>query len=168
MKEKRYYFSGTLAENLTIQFEGEEFHHLTNVMRQRVGDKICLFNGDGNFYFAELKSINKKYADIFVERKEVSINEPTIKLDVYQALAKGDKMSLVMQKITEIGASELCLFESDFCDVKSNTNKQDRMDSISISAAKQCGRATIVKYIVGYKIKEVAEKIKDYDAFFFA
>ena len=168
MKEKRYYFNGTLKENKTIQFEGEEFHHLTNVMRQRVGDKICLFNGDGNFYFAQIKTINKKYADIFIERKEESTSEPIIKLDVYQALAKGDKMSLVMQKITEIGASQMCLFESDFCDVKAGTNKQERMDSISISAAKQCGRATIVKSSGVYKIKEVAEKIKDYDAFFVA
>ena len=168
MKEKRYYFSGKLAENKMIEIEGEEFHHLTNVMRSRVGDKICLFNGDGNFYFAEIKTINKKYAEVFVSRKEESKNEPTIKLDVYQALAKGDKLSLIMQKITEIGASELCLFESDFCDVKAGTNKQERMDSISISAAKQCGRASIVKSSGIYKIKDVAEKIKDYDAFFVA
>ena len=87
-------------------------------------------------------------------------------LAVYQALAKGDKLSLVMQKITELGASELCLFESTFCDVKAQSNKQERMDSISVSAAKQCGRTTIVKSSGVYSIKEVAEHIKNYDAFF--
>ena len=168
MKEKRYYFDGELFENKTVLFEGEEFHHLTNVMRTRVGENVCLFNGNGNFYFAEVKSINKKNAELFVSRKEISTNEPTIKLSVYQALAKGDKLSLIMQKITEIGASELCLFESDFCDVKSNTHKQERMDSISISAAKQCGRATIVQTTGVLKINQIAEKIKDYDAFFVA
>ena len=73
-----------------------------------------------------------------------------------------------MQKITEIGASELCLFESKFCDVKSNTHKQERMDSIAVSAAKQCGRATIVETSGIYQLKDVANMIKDYDAFYVA
>ncbi len=49
MKEKRYYTNQSLQENSVITIDGEEFHHMTNVMRSRVGDKICLFNGDGNF-----------------------------------------------------------------------------------------------------------------------
>lgn len=168
MKEKRYYFNGDLCENSYIVIDGEEFHHLTNVMRTRVGDRICLFNGNGNFYFAEVKTINKKNAEIYIDKKEESTNEPTIHLSVFQALAKGDKLSLIMQKITEIGASELCLFESDYCDVKAHSNKQERMDNISVSAAKQCGRATIVESKGIYKIKDIAEMIKDYDAFFVA
>ena len=168
MKEKRYYYNGNLTENSTIILDGEEFHHLTNVMRSRTNDKICLFNGDGNFYFAEIKAINKKNAEIFITRKEESKNEPTIHLSVFQALAKGDKLSLIMQKITEIGATELCLFESDFSDVKAHSNKQERMDSISVSAAKQCGRATLVESSGIYKIKDIAEMIGDYDAFYVA
>ena len=168
MKEKRYYTEQQLKENSTIIIDGEEFHHMTNVMRSRVGDKICMFNGDGNFYFAEIVAISKKQAEIKINRKEVSKNEPKGKIAVFQALAKGDKMSLVMQKITELGATDMCLFESEFCDVKSNTHKQERLDSVSVSAAKQCGRATIVETSGIYKIKEVADMIKDYDAFFVA
>ena len=168
MKEKRYYTNQSLNENSYIIIDGEEFHHMTNVMRSRADDKICLFNGDGNFYFAEIKNIAKKQADVFVSKKEASKNEPKGNLTLFQALAKGDKMSLVMQKITELGATHMCLFESDFCDVKSNTHKQDRLDSISISASKQCGRATIVESSGIYSIKDVANMIKDYDAFFVA
>lgn len=168
MKEKRYYFDGNLADNSTVCLEGEEFHHLTNVMRTRVGEKVCLFNGDGNFYFAEVLQINKKSADIKIERVEASENEPKINLTVYQALAKGDKMSLVMQKITEIGASTMRLFESTFCDVKGNTHKQDRLENISISAAKQCGRASIVNTEGVFSVKQMAEQIKEFDAFFVA
>ena len=168
MKEKRYYFDGNLSAGSLISLEGEEFHHLTNVMRSRVGEKVCLFNGDGNFYFAEIVSINKKYADIKVERFEPSQNEPNVNLTVYQALAKGDKMSLVMQKITEIGACTMRLFESTFCDVKTNTHKQERLENVSIAAAKQCGRASIVKSEGIFTVKQMAEQIKDFDAFFVA
>lgn len=168
MKGKRYFYSGELLSNTIINLEGEEFHHLSNVMRSRVGDEVILFNGDGNFYYSEIKSINKKYAEIFIKKQVKSENEPTICFDLYQALAKGDKLSLIMQKITELGANSLCLFESKFCDVKASTNKIDRMDSIAISASKQCGRATITKTEGIYLVKEVAQKIKDYDAFFVA
>ena len=168
MKEKRYYFNGTIYLNSVIMLEDEEFHHLVNVMRSKVGENVCLFNGDGNFYFGEVKSINKKNAEIIIKSCIKSTSEPNVKLTIYQALAKGDKMSLVMQKITEIGASNLMLFESEFCDVKANTHRQDRLDSISISASKQCGRATIVNTNGIYKFKDVIEHIKDYDAFYVA
>lgn len=168
MKEKRYYFDGNIKVGKIIVLEGDEFHHLTNVMRSRIGERVCMFNGDGTFYFGNVKTIAKKFAEIEITDKQVSENEPKIKLSVYQALAKGDKLSLIMQKISEIGASELCLFESKFCDVKSNTHKQERMDSIAVSAAKQCGRASITKTSGIYSIKEVANQIKDFDAFYVA
>ena len=168
MKEKRYYYEGNLAIGKIIALEGDEFHHLANVMRSRVGERVCIFNGDGIFYFGNVKTISKKYAEIEITDETKSNSEPEIELSVYQALAKGDKLSLIMQKITEIGASELALFESKFCDVKSNTHKKERMDSIAVSAAKQCGRASITKNSGIYSIKEVASHIKDFDAFYVA
>lgn len=168
MKEKRFYYNGEIFEGSNIVLEDEEFHHLANVMRARIGDSVCIFNGNGNFYFGKITQINKKNAEIHINSVQKSENEPKIQLTIYQALAKGDKLSLVMQKITEIGASNLVLFESDFCDVKSNTGKQDRLDSISVSASKQCGRATIVKTTGIFDIKQCANQIKNYDAFFVA
>ena len=168
MKEKRYFYDNNLKVNSTITLEGDEFHHLTNVMRSRVGERVCLFNGDGIFYFGNVKTISKKYAEIEIVESQESNNEPTINLTVYQALAKGDKLSLIMQKITEIGATELALFDSKFCDVKANTHKQERMESIAISAAKQCGRASITKTTGIHSIKQVAQQIKDFDAFYVA
>lgn len=168
MKEKRFYINEELFEGKNVCLEGEEFHHLANVMRARIGDSVCLFNGNGKFYFGKITQINKKNAEILIQNEQISQNEPKIKLTIYQALAKGDKLSLVMQKITEIGASNLCLFESEFCDVKSNTGKQERLDNISISAAKQCGRASLVQTSGIFNIKQVAEQIKDYDAFYVA
>lgn len=168
MKEKRYFYNDILTIGKTIILDGDEFHHLSNVMRSRIGERVCLFNGDGTFYFGNVKTIAKKHAEIDVTEKIKSESEPEIELSVYQALAKGDKLSLIMQKITEIGASELCLFESKFCDVKSNTHKQERMDSIAISASKQCGRASITKSSGIFTIKQIAEQIRDFDAFYVA
>jgi len=168
MKEKKFFYNGNININSNLTLADEEFHHLSNVMRARVNDKVCLFNGDGNFYYGEITEIAKKFAKIHIDNVEESENEPKFQIDVYQALAKGDKLSLVMQKITELGASNLYLYESDFCDVKANSNKQERMDSVSISASKQCGRATFVNSYGVLKIKDIVDKINEYDKFFVA
>ncbi len=168
MKEKRYFFEGEIAINQTVLLEGDEFHHLSNVMRAKVGENVALFNGDGFFYVGKIKTISKKYAEIFIENKVQSENEPKVNLTVFQALAKGDKLSLIMQKITELGASKLVLFESKYCDVKANTNKAERMEQISISASKQCGRSTFVKSEGVLKLNQITQIISQFDAFFVA
>ncbi len=168
MKEKRFYFEGELSANMVIEMVGEEFHHLANVMRAKTGDKVCLFNGNGNFYLGKITEITKKYANIDVLEEKVSESEPKIKLTVFQALAKGDKLSLIMQKITELGASKLALFESKFCDVKANTGRQEKLSLVSAQAAKQCGRASLVETEGVLKLSQIAEKIKEYDDFFVA
>lgn len=168
MKEKIYYYNGELELSNEIVLEGEEFHHLSNVMRARNGDKLILFNGNGVFYHAEISELAKKYAKIKILSEEQSKNEPKVHLTIFQALAKGDKLSLVMQKITELGASELAIFDSEFCDVKANTTRVDRLETIAISASKQCKRATITKQSGVYKLSAVAKLIPDFDAFYVA
>lgn len=168
MKEKRYYYGGAISVGKSVLLEGEEAHHLINVMRQRVSERVCLFNGNGNFYFGNIKSENKKSVEIEIVECRQSENEPTVQIDVFQALAKGDKLSLIMQKITELGATNLFLFESKFCDVKAQFNKRERMDLISVSAAKQCSRATIVSSSGIFDIDNICKMIAEYDAFIVA
>lgn len=168
MKEKIYYYNGELIVGDKILLEGEEFHHMTNVMRARNGEKIILFNGNGSFYHAEIVELAKKYANIKILSEEKSRNEPKVSLTVFQALAKGDKLSLIMQKITELGASELAIFDSEFCDVKANTTRVDRLETIAISAAKQCKRASITNQSGVYKLSEIEKMIPDFDAFYVA
>lgn len=168
MKEKLYFINQDLKQTQTVTIDGDEFHHLANVMRSRVGDRVCLFNGDGYFYFGNITAIEKKYAQIKIDDTKKSDHEPRVKIDIYQALAKGDKLSLITQKISELGATGLYLFDSKYCDVKPNTTKHERLETIAISASKQCGRATVLSVNGILKFNETLEKIKDYDKFFVA
>lgn len=166
MKLKRYYIGRPLAVNSAVILEGEEFHHMANVMRTRVGESVELFCGDNYDYIGVVEEIGKKSAQILVKEKRANICNPKIGIDVFQALAKGDKLSLIMQKITELGAHKLVLFESKFCDVKANSKKPERLESISISACKQCGRSTPVKLEPEIlKIGKIKNIIKEYDTF---
>ena len=165
MKLKRYYYDGVLNTNTQVNLEGDEFRHLSSVMRTKVGDNVELFCGDGYVYLARVDEITKRYATIFVINKTKSTAEPTIELDVYQALAKGEKLSLITQKITELGATRLYLFDSKFADVKANTHKAERLDAITVSACKQCGRTIPLEIHGVIKVEDMAKAVKNYDEF---
>lgn len=166
MKLKRYYINKNLFSLQNVVLDGDEFHHMTNVMRTRVGDNVELFCGDNYNYIARVDDIQKKQALLTILQTQPNMCEPTLKLDVYQALAKGDKLSLIAQKITELGASGLYVFSSKFCDVKANTGRVDRLENITISASKQCGRSSILKISDVIDIKQVCKNIKNYDKFY--
>lgn len=139
MKYKRFFTNRSDLESGILQ--GEEFNHAINVMRLRVNDIISLFCGDDFDYIARITSITKK--NVRFKMVETLKNEANPKLDItlIQALAKGDKLEFIAQKSTEIGSTTLIPFHSEFCDVKPNTSRVERLEKISIGACKQCGRS---------------------------
>lgn len=168
MKDKIFFCEKGLKENCKISLDGEEHRHLSLVMRAKVGDNVTLICGDNYFYKGKILAITKNYTEILIESKEESCSEPKINLTVFQALAKGDKISLITQKISELGATDLYLFESKFSDVKRNTQNHERLKSIAISASKQCKRAKILNINRELSLREVAGMIKNYDKFYLA
>src|SRR5207249_4366986 len=55
----RFYTNSPLAPGPFV-LQGAEAHHLATVRRFRAGDRVCLFNGDGHEYPAEVVATNKK------------------------------------------------------------------------------------------------------------
>ena len=168
MKLKRYYIDSKLEEGLIVKLEGEEYHHMKNVMRSRVGDEVVLFNGSDKDAVCEILSLDKNWATLKILNVCKNQSEPTINLTLYQAVCKGDKLSLITQKITEIGASNLCVFYSKFTDIKDNTSKLDKLERVSISASKQCGRSSILNVSGVISFAELVENIKSQDKVFVA
>src|SRR5207248_9238947 len=64
-----------------------------------------------------------------------------------QALARGEKMDLVIQKATELGASRIMPLAADRAVVKleqeRGLSRADRWRRIAREAARQCGRADV-------------------------
>ncbi len=168
MKLKRYYTNSNLAENQIITLDGEEYHHLKNVMRTNVGDHVLLFNGTSTEAEGEVKSLSKQSGEILVLKTEENKSEPTVCLTLYQAVCKGEKLSLITQKITELGATAMTVFYSDYTDIKDKTSKLEKLEKVSISACKQCGRSSILKIDGVLSFAQMAEKLSKHDKVFVA
>jgi len=163
---KRFYLTEQEFNSGTIF--GEEYNHIKNVLRMKEGDLFIAFINTEEDYTCKITSIDKKEIRFEVVSSSKNVANPKIQIDVFEALAKGEKMELIAQKLTEIGVSNIYPLYIKNCDVKPNTTKTQRLEKIIISAAKQCGRSklTFVHEIVDFK--KSLNILKNYDLVLFA
>ena len=59
---QRYFIDTIDLSNKTASIEGNDFHHLKNVMRHRVNDKIIICNLEGLCYYSEITEFTSNSA----------------------------------------------------------------------------------------------------------
>ena len=147
MRTPRFYQTYSLAVNSIIELDDGAVQHISRVLRMKVAEHITLFNGDGNEYLAELVSVEKRS----VEAKILSSTQPNrtskLKVDIGQAISRGDRMDYAIQKSTELGMHSLTPLMSDRTEVKLKTDrlakKQQQWQQLAISACEQSLRTDV-------------------------
>jgi len=122
-------------------------HHLTTVLRKKVGFVFKLFNGNGTEFSAKIIRIEKKKVDIeIIEALHTEI-EAKLKLNLLIALSKGERMEFALQKAVELGVHSITPLISERTVVRLSTErlerKMDQWRKIIISACEQSGRCRI-------------------------
>lgn len=98
----RFFIAPEALQVDPVIIEGDAHHHLRNVLRVKPGAKVLLLDGNGNYCSTEIVSIEAKQSTAKVLGRG---NKPHqgLKITLMQALPKGDKFDLVLQKGTELG-----------------------------------------------------------------
>ena len=134
-------------ENNKVTITGDDAFHISRALRMAKGEHITVCDMQCNEYDCVLSEFNPDsvVADIIAEKK--IDNEPRVKVFLFQALPKGDKLDTVIQKAVECGVFEITPFESERCVVKvkpdAEAKKTERRNRIALEAAKQCGRGYV-------------------------
>jgi len=148
--------------------DGGEHNHLKNVLRLLEGDKIvCIINDDFDYHCKILK-IEKNETICEMIKKEKNPANPKRKVTVFQALTKKDNMHLIVQKLNELGVSNLHPFESEFTTVKDKNNKQDKLQEVSFQSSKQCGRSMSMKVEKTLSFKNMIAILNNFEIVIFA
>lgn len=139
----RFYCPLPLSIGDTIDLPDEAAHHVF-VLRQNVGDKICIFNGEGGSYVATLTEVGKKKVGAEVKVFLPEECELPYSLNLVQALPEASKMDWIIEKAMELGVSAIQPLAAQRCVVKLSAEraekKQAHWQGIIIAAAEQCGR----------------------------
>ena len=134
-------------EERTIAVVGEDAFHIARSLRMAVGDTLTVCDGEGKDYECTLIRIRDDRVDCEIKASDACPAEPPYNAVVYQALVKGERLDVAIQKSVEFGASAIIPFESSRCIVRMKGEKEgaksQRRRRIAEEAAKQCGRGII-------------------------
>ena len=139
----------------TIILVGENAAH-AKVLRLKQGEEVLVCDGQGNECVCVVEYFDGSNMRLSVRERRESVTEAAVKVSVFMALPKADKLEHVIQKATELGAWEIVTFPTARCvsrpDDKSLQKKLERWQKIAASAAEQCGRGMIpaVRYLTNY------------------
>lgn len=147
----RFFVDADILIQDEIVLTGENAAH-AKVLRLKPGEQLLICDGSGKECLCTVAAVSGSEFILNVESRRDSISEPNVKVSVYMAFPKADKLEHVIQKATELGAYEIVTFPSSRCvskpDEKSLKKKQERWQKIAASAAEQSGRGRIPEVLV--------------------
>ena len=130
---------------------GENAQH-AKVLRLKAGEEVLVCDGQGRECRCEVTEVSAGELVLKTLEYRDSATEAAVKVSVYMAFPKADKLEHVIQKATELGAYEIVAFPSGRCiskpDDKSLKKKLERWQKIAASAAEQSGRGRIPEVLV--------------------
>lgn len=132
-----------------ILLMGDNARHVSLSLRMRVGDPIILCDGHGHDHHCVISYIDRECVKVDVISVDDSSAEPPYSVTLFQSLAKGEKMDLIIQKAVELGVFEIVPVESERSVVKMlgggerTLKKIARWQKISDEASGQCGRGIL-------------------------
>lgn len=143
----RFFVSEEQIKGDVVTIVGDDAHHISRSLRMAVGENITVCDGKKE-YSCVLENFSDNVIAKIIKSCEVKSEMPC-RIKLFQALPKGDKLDMIIQKAVECGAFEITTFESERCIVRSKTDSEDkkleRRSRIAFEAAKQCGRGIIPK-----------------------
>jgi 16S rRNA (uracil1498-N3)-methyltransferase len=144
----RFYVPGASGSGQVVALPEDEAQHLTRVLRLGQGAPISVFDGRGHEFGAVVEKAGKNEVLVVVgpEQKPPAA-EPRTAVTLVQAVLKGDKMDDVIRDAVMMGVAAIQPTITVRSEARLSTvvkaGRQERWQKIAISAAKQCGRATV-------------------------
>ncbi|MDC3413338.1 16S rRNA (uracil(1498)-N(3))-methyltransferase [Aquibacillus sp. 3ASR75-11] len=144
---QRYFVSEENLLSDKIVIKGEDVHHIVKVMRMNEGDKIICNVLDGRAAVCQIQSVSDASVVTTVLTWETNYTQLPINVTIAQGLPKGDKLELVLQKGTELGAHEFLPFQAQRSivkwDSKKMKKKMERYRKIVKEASEQSHRNNV-------------------------
>jgi len=147
MREIRIYLEPPLRAGDDIELDARASGHLVRVLRRRAGDRFTAFDGLGHEAEAELTEASRRgtcRARIGPPR-EVRRESP-LRIELIQAVARGDKMDDVVRKSVELGVAAIRPVLTARTEVRLDADggrKLERWRGIMLAACEQSGRTVV-------------------------
>ena len=136
----RLYVPAPLRAGALVALGRDQAHYLANVMRQRAGDRIALFNGRDGEWAAEITAAGKREVTLTCRERLRAQSEPP---DLWLCFApvKKARTDFIAEKACEMGCRRLIPVFTRH--TNSERVRTDRLAAHAIEAAEQCGLLSV-------------------------
>lgn len=161
---QRYFVNVNQLNKNIITISGNDVHHIKNVMRMQVGDKvICAC--DKKAFLCEISEISDNVKCNILEdiTKNTALNS---KVTIAQGLVRREKTEEVVRRLTELGCTNyipLIMKRSIIKIDKINDFKLDRYQKIIKEASEQSQRNDLMNISSIKSIHDLINESNDYD-----
>jgi len=148
----RLFVRTPLLEGGSVELDAGQANYLGNVMRLGAGAELLVFDGVSGEWLARVAEVGKKRMTLAVERRT---REPETIPDVWLAFApvKRAQTDWLVEKATELGVARLLPVMTQR--TVAERVKLERLQTIAIEAAEQCGRTRLPEIAEPLTLKQL-------------
>jgi len=144
MRIPRIFVAETLALGQQMPLPDQAARHVNQVLRLSVGCSLIIFNGKGGEFAAKIVEVQKRQVLVSLdEYREVGAESP-LRIHLGQAISRGERMDIALQKSVELGVTEITPLFTERCNVKLPADRlakrMEHWQGVIESACEQCGR----------------------------
>ncbi|HWC55420.1 MAG TPA: 16S rRNA (uracil(1498)-N(3))-methyltransferase [Sphingomicrobium sp.] len=161
----RLFVRQPLNVGTTIALDPNQANYLGNVLRLGLGAELLVFDGLSGEWLARVADAGKKRMTLSVERQ---MRESESIPDVWLAFApvKRAQTDWLVEKATELGVARLIPVMTQR--TVAERVRLDRLESIAIEAAEQCGRTRVPQIVEPLPLKRLIEELDPARHLYFA
>jgi 16S rRNA (uracil1498-N3)-methyltransferase len=165
---RRFFIEGVRSGGERVEITGSDAHKIENVLRLKAGDRIEIVDSASTVFSARIEYAGGKPYVLLGETSGRSAADFALRIDIAQAIPKGQKMDFVVEKSTELGAHAILPFYSERTVVHDlGWTKLERWRRIARSAAAQCGRDDVAAVERPLSFEALLERFAAYDRVLF-
>jgi 16S rRNA (uracil1498-N3)-methyltransferase len=163
----RFYLPNKVTGDSAVISDGEQLHHLKDVLRLKPGDEVAVFDGEGSEFPARIDRLEKSQAVLQIQSRKPARPRP-VKLAVACAIPKQAGMDDIIDKLTQLDTDVIIPLITERVVVKLDAGspaaaaRLERWKKIARSAAEQSQRNTLPVISPVLSFPEVLGLSRDY------
>mgnify|MGYP006245076449 FL=1 len=159
-----YYKEFSRTDKISIDNKSK-INHLRNVLRLTEGSKLDVFDGEGNSSIYKIVLLEKKKI-VLEQVGDIEFQQPErINLKVLMPYIKKENLFFAVQKVTEIGVSNISLFRPDNVDQSIKKKDLSKINEKAYSIITQACEQNGSNIVPDFQIYENLSSAIDHDSF---
>ena len=159
-----YYKEFRRTDKISIDNKSK-INHLRNVLRLKEGSKLDVFDGKGSSSICKIVSLEKKKI-VLEQIGDTEFQQPErINLTVLMPYIKKENLLFAIQKVTEIGVSNISLFRPENIDQSINKKDLSKINEKALSIITQACEQNGSNIVPDFQIYEALSSAIDHDSF---